>query len=208
LHAGFAPGSVDLAEQIITYFSENLAEIPPTISLIVIPNANPDSLRAPGQLVGRLNSNGVDLNRNWACRWTPDPLWGSEIQEGMGGSEPFSEPEVRSLADFITGQEPTAVIFWQARSAAGLVSPGGCNEGTAVSQTLADVYGEATDYRIADFEDLVNVEVQGDATNWLDDQAIPAVSVLLTDYTATDYEQNLAAIEAVIAYYADLEASE
>jgi predicted Ser/Thr protein kinase len=208
LHAGFAPGSVDLAEQIITYFSENLTAIPSDISLIVIPNANPDSPRAPGKLEGRLNGNGVDLNRNWECRWTQNPLWGSEVKEGMGGTEPFSEPEVRSLADIIIAQEATAVIFWQARSAAGLVSPGGCNEGTAVSQELADVYGGATDYRIADFEDLLNVEVQGDATNWLDEQGIPAISVLLTDYAAADYEQNLAAVQAVITYYSNLEANE
>ena len=151
---------------------------------------------------GRLNSDGVDLNRNWDCRWTPNPPWGSTEIEGLGGTEPFSEPEVRSLANFIMAQESTAVVFWQARSAQGLVSPGGCTDGTVVSQTLADVYGGPTDYRIADFEDLVDTEVQGDATNWLDQQGIPAISVLLTDYTATDFEQNLAAIEAVMAYYA------
>ena len=203
LHAGFAPGSVDLAEQIVDYFWENLEAVPPEITLIVIPNANPDSPRAPGRLAGRLNGNGVDLNRNWDCRWTSNPAWGSEPVEGLGGTEPFSEPEVRSLANFIMAQAAEAVIFWQARSAQGLVSPGECNDGTTVSQTLADVYGEETDYRIADFEDLVDTEVQGDATNWLDQQGIPAVSVLLTDYAVTDFEQNLVAVEAVMAFYAN-----
>ncbi len=208
LHAGFAPGSVDLANQVVDYFTENLAQIPPEITIIVIPNANPDSPRAPGQLVGRLNGNGVDLNRNWDCRWTPNPPWGENSPDGLGGTEPFSEPEVRSLANFITAQETVAVIFWQARAVLGLVSPGECSEGTAVSQTLADIYGGATDYRIADFEDLVNKEVQGDATNWLDKQGIPAISVLLTDYTTTDVEQNLAAIESVLRFYANQEAGE
>lgn len=203
LHAGFAPGTVELAEQVIAYFAENLDAIPPGITLIVVPNANPDSPRAPGQLAGRLNASGVDLNRNWNCRWMPNPPWGSgERIEGLGGTEPFSEPEVRSLANFIMAQDSTAVVFWQARSAQGLVSPGGCTEGTAVSQTLADVYGSAMDYRVADFEDLVNTEVQGDATNWLDQEGIPAISVLLTDYTAADFEENLAAIEAVLEFYA------
>ncbi len=208
LHAGFAPGSVDLANQIVDHFSENLADIPSEITMIVVPNANPDSPRAPGQLVGRLNSNGVDLNRNWDCRWTPNPPWGTDSPEGLGGAEPFSEPEVRNLANFIMAQESVGVIFWQARAALGLVSPGECSEGTAVSQTLADIYGGATDYRIADFEDLVNREVQGDATNWLDKQGIPAISVLLTDYTTTDFEQNLAAVEAVMRFYANQEDGE
>jgi predicted Ser/Thr protein kinase len=208
LHAGFAPGSVELADQIVDHFTENLADIPPEITLIVVPNANPDSPRAPGQLAGRLNANGVDLNRNWDCRWIPNPPWGTDSPEGLGGTEPFSEPEVRSLANFITAQESTAVIFWQAKAALGLVSPGECAERTTVSQTLADIYGGATDYRIADFEALVNREVQGDATNWLDKQGIPAISVLLTDYTATDFEENLAAVESVMRFYANQEAGE
>ncbi len=205
LHSGFAPGSVDLANQVIAYFSENLDEVPPELTLAIIPNANPDSPRAPGQLAGRLNGNGVDLNRNWDCRWVPNPPWGSNSPEGLGGTEPFSEPEVRALADFIVAVDAAGVVFWQARAAEGLVSPGECSEGTAVSQTLADIYGGATEYRIADFEDLVNTEVHGDATNWLDKQGIPAISVLLTDYTATDFEQNLAALKAVMRYIANQE---
>lgn len=205
LHAGFAPGTVDLANQLVEHFSENLDEVPPQVTLVIIPNANPDSPRAPGQLAGRLNGNGVDLNRNWDCRWVPNPPWGSNSPEGLGGVEPFSEPEVRILADFIQAEDAVGVVFWQARSAQGLVSPGECSEGTAVSQTLADIYGGATEYRIADFEDLVNTEVQGDATNWLDKQGIPAISVLLTDYTATDFAQNLAAVKAVMRYYANQE---
>jgi len=51
----------------------------------------------------------------------------------------------------------------------------------------------------------VNTEVHGDATNWLDKQGIPAISVLLTDYTATDFEQNLAALKAVMRYIANQE---
>ncbi len=204
LHAGFAPGTVELANQVIAHYTENLAAIPPEITLLILPTVNPDSPRAPGQLAGRLNGNGVDLNRNWDCRWVANPPWGSEeTVEGLGGSAPFSEPEVRNLSNFILAQESTAVVFWQARSAEGLVSPGECVEDGSVSQTLADVYGGATDYQIADFEELVNREVYGDATNWLDSQGIPAISVLVTDYTATDFEENLAAIEAVMRFYAN-----
>ncbi|MCA9919606.1 MAG: protein kinase [Anaerolineales bacterium] len=209
LHAGFAPGSVELANQMIAYFTENLAEIPSEITLLILPSLNPDSPRAPGQLAGRLNGNGVDLNRNWDCRWVANPPWGSEeAVEGLGGSAPFSEPEVRSLSNFIVAQESTAVIFWQARSAEGLVSPGECGEESSVSQTLANIYGGATDYHIADFEALVDTQVHGDATNWLDSQGIPAISVLVTDYTATDFEQNLAAVAAVMRFYANNEAGE
>ncbi len=208
LHAGFAPGTVELAQQVVDYFTENLAEVPPELTLLIVPNANPDSPRAPGQLAGRLNGRGVDLNRNWDCRWTPNPPWGQDAPDGMGGTEPFSEPEVRSLANFIVDHQSRAVVFWQARAVEGLVSPGECSEETAVSQTLADIYGGSTSYRIADFERLVNTEVHGDVTNWLDKQGIPAISVLLTDYTATDFEENLAAIKSVMRFYANQERDE
>ena len=61
---------------------------------------------------------------------------------------------------------------------------------------------------MADFEALVNTEVFGDATNWLDSQGIPAISVLIKEYTATDFEENLAAVEAVMQFYANEEVGE
>lgn len=202
LHAGFAPGSVQLAEELIAYFHEHLDEIPPEVSLFIITNANPDSAAAPGQLPGRLNGNGVDLNRNWDCRWLADPPWAGTPQMGMGGAAPFSEPEVQALADFIRQQAAQAVVFWQGRAVLGLASPGACGDDSLVSRPLAQVYGVAADYRIADFESLVNQEVNGDATNWLDAQGIPAISVLLTDYRVSDFERNLPAVLSVMAWVA------
>lgn len=202
LHAGFAPGSVQLAEELIAYFSEFPADIPAELSLFIIPNANPDSAAAPGQLPGRLNGNGVDLNRNWDCRWTADPLWGGTPQAGLGGTAPFSEPEVRALADFLQQQPVQAVVFWQGRAALGLSSPGACGEEALVSRPLAQIYGAASGYRIADFEELVDQEVTGDVTNWLDAQNIPAISVLLPDYRVSDFEHNLPAVTAVLAWIA------
>ncbi len=200
LHAGFAPGSVQLAEEMIAYFSEHLDEIPPEITLFILPNVNPDSAAAPGQLPGRLNGNGVDLNRNWDCRWTADPLWGGEPQPGLGGAAPFSESEVQALADFLQQPMVQAVVFWQGRAALGLSSPGACADESVASRPLAQTYGAAANYRVADFETLVNQEVTGDVTNWLDAQGIPAISVLLPDYRVSDFDRNLPAVKAVIQW--------
>jgi hypothetical protein len=52
---------------------------------------------------------------------------------------------------------------------------------------------------VRDFEILTQQTVNGDSTNWLDDQEIPAISVLLQDYALLrDWEENLAGILAVI----------
>jgi hypothetical protein len=198
LHAGFAPGSVELAQEAISYFSGHPEEIPADIALLILPNVNPDSAPAPGQLAGRLNGNSVDLNRNWDCRWVAAPLWGGVPQPGLGGTAPFSEPEVQAFVDLVTARQPKAVVFWQGRAALGLSSPGACGDDSLVSRPLAQVYGDASGYKVADFEELVNQEVNGDVTNWLDSQAIPAISVLLPDYRTSDFSNNLPAILAVL----------
>ena len=66
------------------------------------------------------------------------------------------------------------------------------------SGTLAQTYGLAAGYVIGDFENLTNQELNGDATNWLDQQGIPAIAVLLPDYTSIDWNSNLLGILAVL----------
>lgn len=201
LHAGFAPGSVQLAEAAIDYFREHPEEVPATISLYIVPNANPDSMNTtPGDWAGRLNGNGVDLNRNWDCRWLANPLQSGTPQPGAGGAAPFSEPEVRALVDFIQQQPLRAVVFWQARAAGGLSSPGACSLDSSTSRPLAQAYGRAAGYHVTDFELAAGQVLNGDATNWLDAQGIPAISVLLPNYNDSDVDHNLPAILAIMEF--------
>jgi len=72
---------------------------------------------------GRFNGNGVDLNRNWDCRWSPTGLWGTT--EVSGGSAAMSEPETQGLAAFLTQPPMDAVVFWH--SAVPGVFAGGCD---------------------------------------------------------------------------------
>ncbi|MEW5986291.1 MAG: M14 family zinc carboxypeptidase [Chloroflexota bacterium] len=201
IHAGFAPGSVTLAEQAVTYFSENLHEVPALVTLYIIPSVNPDSPRAPGQLRGRLNAHGVDLNRNWPCEWSEDASYEGFVIQGLGGSAPLSEPETDSLATFIMQTEPAVVAFWTGGSVSGFVSPGGCGTQSSVSVGLLQTYGSAAGYHMGNFEQLTQQEINGDATNWLDQQGIPSIFVLLPGYKSADWNDNLAAIKAVLDNY-------
>lgn len=207
LHAGFAPSTVTVAEMSVSYFSDNPTEIPDNITLYIITSANPDSPYAPNTLQGRLNANGVDLNRNWPCEWVQDARWRNSIVKGSGGNEPLSEPETKSLANFIQEIQPVGVVFWAAiyrdNLGNGLVSPGSCGYRTQVSGELATTYGSAAIYNIGDFERGTGQIVNGDSVNWLDDQGIPAVAVLLPYHeTLTDWEDHLAGIRAVLQMYA------
>ncbi len=197
LHSGSAPSSVALADQMIDYFTTQVSEIPGNLTLHIVANANPDSQDATGRLEGRVNANLVDLNRNWDCNWKSDAIWsGSAVS---GGTEAFSEPESKALRDYIVGIKPVAVVFWEAKGySPGSVTPGGCNTLVLASEDLAQTYKRASNY---DIEPFVRRDVTGDATNWLDATAIPAISVLLPDYSVVDWEANLGAVRALLEKY-------
>ncbi|MFQ5421306.1 MAG: protein kinase, partial [Anaerolineae bacterium] len=200
LHAGYSPASVQLAEETITYLTENMDLVADNITVYVIPSANPDAVKAPGVREGRLNANGVDLNRNWGCRWQAEAEWNR--QPVSGGSQVFSEPETAALRDFILNHQPQGVVFWEAKAADGLSSPGACGVRPVVSADLAEIYGEAAGYEVADFEVIANTLINGDGTNWLDSQAVPSIAVLLPDYDEMDWENNQPAILALLEAFA------
>ncbi len=202
LHAGFAPSTATLADEMISYFEDHLDEIPTSVTLYIVPSANPDSVISPGEKEGRYNANGVDLNRNWDCLHVEDPLIGGELEPGRGGAEPFSEPETVALRDFIVETGPTAVIFWMARSAEGLISPGACESRNPASDELGAIYSAVSDYAyVPDIEGTIGFTLNGDASNWLDKQGYATVSVLLRDYLEIDFQRNLAGVRAVLNQY-------
>lgn len=196
MHAGSAPSTVALAGRAASYFANNPHEIPANMTVSFILNANPDARHAPGKLEGRLNANGVDLNRNWDCEWQSQAKWRDKTVSG--GSAPFSEPETSSLVGYLLSRATTAVVFWEAKMENGQVSAGGCGERSLASQPLANLYGNAAGYTVQPWSWY---PVNGDASNWLDSQGIAAVSVLTLDYTTVDWQNNLHGMRAVINAY-------
>jgi murein tripeptide amidase MpaA len=107
---------VAVVEQAMSHFQQNPDEIPDGVALHFIPNANPDSDFAPGEVAGRLNARGVDLNRNFGCDWsdaTARRRLESQLNEGIAA---FSEPEAVALRDYFTSVQPSLVIFYEAQS--------------------------------------------------------------------------------------------
>jgi murein tripeptide amidase MpaA len=198
IHSGFAPSSTILAERLVDYFSTNNQDLPENITMYIIPNLNPDSLAAPGQLAGRLNGNNVDLNRNWDCRWAADSAVLGNVIPAVGGASPLSEPETQSLADFLLDVQPDAVVFWEARARDGLVTPGNCGARHTPSEALATIYGQAAGYRIIDFASLTQDDLTGDVSNWLATMNIPSIFVLQPSYEAVDWQSNLNGILAIL----------
>ena len=66
---------------------------------------------------------------------------------------------------------------------------------------MADDYGFAAVYEVEDFTVKTGQEINGDGANWLDEQRITAISVLLPDYITVDWENHLAGVMAVLRVY-------
>jgi len=212
VHGGYEWNSVVLAYKFIDYLEANPEIVPKNITVTVIPSANPDgvykvigkegrfsSVDVPSDTSnapGRFNTNAVDLNRNFDCKWQPESRWREEVVSA--GTRPFSEPEALAIRDFVLANDPVAVIFWHSQS--GAVYASQCEKGI-LPETLniMNVYARASGYRaIETFDAYVT---SGDAEGWLASINIPSITVELTTHETIEWEKNLAGIEALLEYY-------
>jgi len=219
MHGGYEWNSVLLAYQAIDYLTENPQAVPDTLSVTVIPALNPDGLfnvvgkegrftladvpkstESVGQ--GRFNANGVDLNRNFDCKWQPESMWrGTKVN---AGTAPFSEPEALALKEFVDESKPDAVVFWHSQANAVYASE--CEKGILpATLVLMNTYAKAAKYSaVASFDAY---PVTGDAEGWLASINIPAITVELQTHETIEWERNLAGIISVFSQYGKSNAS-
>ena len=215
IHGGYEWNSVLLAYTFIDYLEANPNVIPEGVRVTVIPSANPDGLYAvvgkegrfttadvpasvatPG--LGRFNANGVDLNRNFDCKWKPEAVWrGTPVS---AGTAPFSEPEARAIQTYVGGQNPVAVVFWHSKSNAVYASE--CEAGILPdTRTLMNTYANAAGYPAVDV--FGAYPVTGDAEGWLASIGIPAITVELSTHETIEWEKNLAGFNALLTLYGE-----
>jgi hypothetical protein len=80
IHGGYERNTVALANELITHINERPDVIPLDVTLYIIRNMNPDGEARDLGFDGRVNNNGVDLNRNfptenWVPDWDRDGCW-------------------------------------------------------------------------------------------------------------------------------------
>ncbi|MBL8145654.1 MAG: hypothetical protein JNL34_04640 [Anaerolineae bacterium] len=196
MHGGYEQNTVALAERLAAHFAANPQDIPAGWSVVIVPAANPDGLLRGQNADGRFNAHGVDLNRNWGCGWQPTAVW--RATPVSPGAAPFSEPETRALADFITRLQPDAALFYHSK--AGGVFAGDCPTGPAPadSEAMAAVYGEASGYSYG--QDFSAYPVTGTAATWADGQGIYSADVELETDNLAEFDRNLRAVLAVMAW--------
>lgn len=213
VHGGYEWNSVLLAYQFIDYFEQNNEAVPNDLKITIIPSLNPDGVYKATNKIGRFattdiskdekvlanarfNTNEVDLNRNFDCKWKPKSTWRSK--EVSAGTSAFSEPESKSLQNFVLENTPDAVIFWHSQANAVYASE--CENGI-LPETLEimDIYSKASGYKAIKTFD--SYEVTGDAEGWLASIGIPAITVELKTHESVEWQQNLAGVNALIRNY-------
>lgn len=188
MHGAPEANSSWLVWQLLNYYEATPEAIPPQLSLLFVPEVNPDGL-ADGM---RELADGVDANRNW-----PTPDWsatsygpGGTQLAGGGGPTPLSEPETAALAAWVLNVRPAIVLSYH--SAGGLVMSGS----TALELGLVDAYLAGAGAYV--YRNWIYYPVTGDFAQWLDGLDIPTLEIELWDHVDPDLEHNLTAVQNVL----------
>jgi hypothetical protein len=190
IHGSYSANTAQVANETIEWLKANPSAIPANVSVTVIPSVNPDGAAKPGM---RFNTNTVDLNRNFDCDWKAEGVW--QNKKVSGGTAAFSEPESKSVQNYVETYKPTAAVVFY--SAAGGVYASACGgEVSTATLSLLSTYAQASGYTAHDSFDAYTVT--GDMVNWLAKLNIPAISVLLTNHTDTEWTKNEAGLKAVL----------
>lgn len=215
IHGGYEWNTVLVAYELMDYLTAKPDVIPKNVKVTVIPVLNPDGLAkvvgtdgkfsaadVPAEkektVPGRFNGNNVDLNRNFDCDWQAMGTW--QTTKVSGGTKAFSEPESMAIKSYIEAHPITAAVVWY--SAAGGVFASNCHNGVLPeTATILKKFADASKYPAHQVFNFY--EITGDMVNWLAKENIPAISVLLTNHTDTEWAKNQAGVEALLAHYAN-----
>ena len=199
IHGGYEGNTIALANELITYISENPDTVPTDATLYIIRNMNPDGEARDNGVDGRVNNNGVDLNRNfptknWKADWDRDGCW--IYRPTTGGTRGGSEPETRTVMGFIASHKLDAMISYHS---AGLgVFPGGV-PWEEPSKELAQALSKATGYPYPPID--TGCVYTGTLADWAVENGVTAsVDMELRDHKNTDLKENLKALDILLNF--------
>ena len=199
IHGGYERNTVALANELTEYLNENPDVIPHDVTLYIIRNMNPDGEARAQGVDGRVNNNGVDLNRNfpsdnWSADWDRDGCW--IYRPTTGGAYGGSEPETRAVMNFILAHKIRAMISYH--SAALGVFPGGV-PWEDDSKRLASLLAFVTKYPYPPID--TGCVYTGTLADWAVENGVAAaVDMELANHTDTDFEKNLKALRALLSF--------
>jgi predicted deacylase len=197
IHGGSEWNTIALADELIAHLHEHIEIIPPGMSLFILRSLNPDGeARARGP-DGRVNANGVDLNRNWPVGWRPNwPRQGCWSQRPTtAGSYPASEPETQALMRFLLSHEIDALINYHS-AALGIFPSGEPHDPRSIH--LAQAIAAVSPYPYPPID--TGCHFSGTLVDWALQQGIVGVDLELRNHQDTDFEINLRVLSVLLAW--------
>ena len=197
IHGGYEWNTIALADQLITYVNENPDVIPSDVTLYILPDMNPDGDARSHDEWGRVNANGVDLNRNFPIGWAPtwDRSGCYDLTLTTSGRGPGSEPETRLVMNFIAAHKINALIDYH--SAALGIFPGG-TPWDAGSTRLARALASVTTYPFPPVN--TGCVYSGTLPDFAVSEGAAAVDMELTNHQDTDLSMNLRALNVLLSF--------
>ena len=197
IHGGYEWNTIALADQLITYVNENPDAIPSGVTLYILPDMNPDGDARSHDVWGRVNANGVDLNRNFPIGWAP--TWNRsgcyDLTLTTSGRGPGSEPETRLVMNFIASHKVNAVIDYHS---AGLgIFPGG-TPWDAASTKLARELKSVTTYPFPPV--TTGCIYSGTLPDYAVSEGAAAVDMELATHGSTEFSMNLRALNVLVNF--------
>jgi hypothetical protein len=195
IHGGYEWNTIALADELIAHLGEHPELIPPDVTLYILRSLNPDGEARARTVSGRVNDNGVDLNRNWPSHWQDDwPRDGCwKYTPVTAGSGPGSEPETVALMNFLLAHRVDALINYH--SAVLGIFPGGQPPDPA-SISLAEAVDEVSAYPYPPID--TGCQFTGQLIDWASDNGIAALDIELTNHRDTDFEVNLRVLSVLL----------
>ena len=197
IHGGDEWNTVTLANQLIRHIDQQPNIIPDDTTLYILPDLNPDGEARAHNKYGRLNRNGVDLNRNFPVNWKMDwdraGCW--NYLPTSGGTGPGSEVETQALMTFISSHNIQALISYH--SAALGIFPGGF-PWDEDSVRLAESLAQVTSYPFPPID--TGCAYSGTLADYAVSSGIAAVDLELTNHFDSDFDQNLQALDVLLNF--------
>lgn len=197
IHGGYELNTIELADQLIEYFSRRPEAIPTESTLYILRSMNPDGEAIPDSKDGRANANNVDLNRSFPVEWQPDwnrdGCWDLLILNG--GEYGGSEPEAIAVMAFLLEHNIIAVVSYHA-AAPGFYPAGDPPDPASVA--LAKYLSVASDYPYPAY--YTGCYMTGSLVDWALTTGTAGVDVELTNHWETDFPQNLNLVLALLRW--------